>query len=104
MAFVLRAFGNPAVEEFFLRRGQVFVRVGWRHHFVFVGGKDAPHNFACFGFAGDDGRDAGLRFLDRFVSNVQAQSRFARAFIRPVTEETSVGQKRTDVSITADGG
>ena len=103
MTFVHCAFGDPTFDEFFLLRGQVFVRVFRRHHFVLVGRKDAADDFTFVRFAGDYGCNTGFGFLRRFFAEVKPQSRFARAFVGAVTQKAGIGQNRANVSIKADG-
>ena len=57
---VLRVRGalfDPALEQFFLLGLELAVRIGRRHHFRFVVGRDAAPEFALLGVAGDDRRD-----------------------------------------------
>ena len=98
MLLILRTLCDPALENLFLPRRQLLVRVGWRHQFVRIVRQDPFHQFALLRLLGHDGPS---RY--RFVAQIETQVRLAVLGVRAVTKEAVVGKDRPYVAIEFDG-
>ena len=101
VSFVFRALGHPAADGIFLRRIQFLVGE-LRRHDPGVFGEDPLDDLAVIWIAGDDRDHVGLSGFERFVADVEPQSRHARVLVRAVAAETGVRHDRTNVAVEAD--
>src|SRR5438552_446972 len=100
MRLVLRALGDPAAEDLFLGGGERQMRFRRRHQFVGVAGKNATHDEALTGLAGQNG--VGMRLLalgEGLGELIQPESRLARGLVRSMAFKTAVRENGADVAI-----
>ena len=74
------------------------MRIGRRHHFRFVVGRDAAPEFALLGMAGDDRGDVVV-FDEGGVGRVQPQLGLPGFFVEAVALEAVFGEDRADVAV-----
>ena len=74
------------------------MRIGWRHHFRFIVGRDAAPEFALLRMAGNDRRDVVMFDEGRFGS-VEPQFGLPGFFVEAVALEAVFGEDRPDVAI-----
>ena len=99
--FVLRALGDPALEQRFLGGIEFLSRVGRRHEIVLIVRRDAPDQFALAWLAGDDRRGAVEIGQGTFAS-VEPQIGLALLGVGAVAGEAVVAEQRPDVAREVD--
>jgi len=99
VVLVLRALGNPAAEDFFLRGSERRTRLRRRHVLFRVVGRDAIDQFARLGIARHDGL-----LGDGDLALVEAELGFALAGVRAVAGEAVIGEDGADVAVEFDAG
>ena len=97
MRLILRALGDPALEQILLRAGEFLVRVRRRHEVIGVLGEDAFDELARVRLAGDEslGGDGGL-------AHIEAELGLALLLVRAVAVKAVVGKNRPDVAVVID--
>ena len=98
MLGVGRTLFDPALERFLLLGLEMAMRIGRRHHFRFVVGRDAAPEFALLGVAGDDRGDVVVFGVGGF-GHVEPQLGLAGLFIEAVALEAVFGEDRADVAV-----
>ena len=95
----LRALLDPALEQLFLRFGELAIRLRRRHHLVAICAQDACDEFAFRDLSRRDDREAVLIFPQRASLLVQPQLRFARGLVGAVAVVAVLREDRLDVAV-----
>ena len=98
---VLGALGDPAADEFDLRRRDLAVGFGRRHLLVRIVREQSLEHLALFRFAGDDRRDAVVG-LHGFIADVETEVRLTMLRVLAVAVEAVLRKDRPDVAVEAD--
>ena len=94
---ILRALGDPALENFFLLIGELFVRIGRRHQLFFIGAEDPFDQIAFIRLA----RHEGV-LLQSGLTHIEPQFRLAMFRVVAVTVETVVREDRPHITVELD--
>ena len=95
----LRALHDPAAQQVHLRGGQLLARLGGRHVVVvFRRECDDGEQAALLRLACDEGKPAGIKFLERVFLQVQAQAGLAFVLVRAVAGVAVLGKDGADVA------
>src|SRR5262249_12562371 len=78
--------------------------LGWRHHFIRIGGRDPRHQRAVGHIARFDWDGAVLPRLDGFLPAIETELAFAGGLILAVAAVTARGQDRLDLAPKSDFG
>ena len=95
------ALGDPASDEFDLRRGDLTVRFGRRHLVVRILRQQPLQHLALLGFAGHDRGDAVVG-LHGLITDIETEVRLTMLRILSVTVEAVLREDRTDVAVETD--
>ena len=101
MLLVGGALGDPAADEFDLRRRHLAVRFRRRHLVVRVMRQQALEDFALLWVSRHD-CEAAVVFHQGFGADIQTELRLAVFRILAVAEETVLREDRTDVAVEAE--
>ena len=99
---VNRAFRDPAFDRVFLLRRQLLVRLRRRHDVVAIIGKNACDDFTLLRLTRHDRHHIILRFLQRFLTNIQPQPGLPRLRIEAVAVKAGVRKNRPNIAVKAD--
>src|SRR5438876_1759161 len=78
------------------------MRILRRHHARGIALEDALHDGTVLGIARYDRHGAGLGALQRFLADIEAHARHARALVRTVAAEAGVRHDGANVAVETD--
>ena len=99
--FVLRALGDPALEQRFLGGIEFLSRVGRWHEIILIVRRDAPDQFALAWLAGDDRRGA-VEIGQGALPSVEPQIGLTLLGVGAVAGKAVVTEQRPNVAIEVD--
>ena len=102
VGFIVSAFFDPLLDDSGLLGSECISVLGWRHDLFWVRADDAQEGFASPGVAWNDGRHAFFILGGGSLKGIEPKAGFTILSIRPVAEETRVGEHRADVLVEAD--
>ena len=102
MRLVVGALCDPTFQQGLLRIRQRQMRLGRRHHVVFVVRVDPPDHLALAGIARFDDRPSVVDFLERAFPSVEAELGLPLRGVRSVAAEAPVRQQRADLEAEVD--
>ena len=85
-------------QRFHLSRSQAGLRIGGRHPLGLIVASDAMDELARVGFAGNDGRLAGIAALNGRLAQIQPKPAFARLFIGAMAMKAIVRQDWSNIA------
>ena len=103
MRLVFRAFGNPAPQSVFFRRGQRLFRLRWRYEIIGIGGVDAMDQLALLRLSRCHGLFT-VMIRDGTIALIQPQIGLAALFIEAVAAKALVREDGPDIAIELNPG